>query len=331
MSKLVCVECTPSVGNGLGRSPNSPLTGFVGETLERYLRKGHDQVRIPVRFPLLGPGSHVSLIRSDRNPSDPYQVSLEGDLIKKSNLFVLKDRTPVSMYKRVKMCVPSELFEKPTYMSTYSLAKFREMLLNAGDIYPWSWVWKLEKDTIRAANPQSEQHIFIEAKFYGIDAVINTYDANKFRGIAIEVVYRPQPTQEMISKGIRVLRTCTDLLLFSNSDEYISYIDGTTVNRERMPQGVMSQRYGAFITPKIATSLNRFEDHYAKVLEEKNQVASAKVVEKVKRVTGDVPPPNKGDGVRYTYSGAQTNIAATETYSNMMYTTTNNLKITGGS
>lgn len=304
MNKLICVECMPQAGI-LGRKQAiTPLTGLIGETLERYLHSDSKETQIPVRFPLAGPGSYVSLLRSDRDPTDPYTLAAEGEYVDKSGLYVLKDRVPVSLYTRVPICDTLDLFEKPVYFSTYSLSKFFSLTSSLRGAYQWEWVWKLEKLATNKGTDDKFKHIFIEARFYGIDSVITTYDSNRFRGVAVEIIYRPQATPEMIEKGIRVMRTCSDLYLFSNTDEYLSYIDGVSVSRERAegPHTIKS-RYANFITPKQASSLNRFKDHYAKVVEERNRVLDTKKEAKEEKFKGDVPPPHKDNKERYSFAG----------------------------
>jgi hypothetical protein len=306
MSKLICVECGPEPVNGSRKVRDTPLTGFVGETLEKYLHEKHNEKKIPVRFPLTGPGSHVSLIRSDRDPLDPYTLALEGEYVSKSNLYVLKGRTPVSLYKRIPICKTEDIFEKPVYFSVYGLSTFIEMINQLKRSYSWSWLWKLEKNAIATTSHDKFKHVFLEARFYGIDSVITTYDGNKFRGVAVEIIYRPQPSAKMLEKGIRVLRTCSDLYLFSNTEEYISYIDGVNVPRERASGPHLAKnRYSSFITPKQAVSLGRFKDHYAKVVEEKKRVPVAKE----KKVKGDVPPPTSSKKERHSFTAEVAKLA----------------------
>lgn len=334
MSKLICVECAPQPSQP-GRKPNvTPLTGFIGETLEKYLSDKHTNDMIPVRFPLIGPSSHVSLIRGDRDPLDPYLLSVEGELVSKSGLYVLRGKTPISCYTRTPMADPDTLFERPTYMSTYSLSGLLKMLKGFRSKYSYSWIWKLEKNTQPRDLSANFKHIFLEARIYGIDSVITTYAANKFNGVAVEVIYRPQPTKEMLEKGIYILRTCSDLHLFSSSEEYVSYIDGVSIARERSDNSMVEGRYSNFITPKEATSLNRFKGHYEKVLEENNKERSSKSKEKVEVAQGDVPPPkNSNKEERYSFAGTAASVS-TSISSDPMYGYTysgSTIKTNGGS
>jgi hypothetical protein len=296
-NKLICVECAPVSVPGQRKPVSTPLTGFVGETFERYLKRdsrGH----IPVRFPLLGPGSHVSLIRNDRDPLDPQQLHLEGEMLDPSSLYALPRKVPLSLYTRVPMGDFGALVERPEYMSTYSLSEFHSLLANAFNSFGHSWTWKIEKLAAEMTYPL-HKHIFIEARVYGIDSILTTYGGRAFGGIALQVIYKPQPTKQMLDQGIRVLRTCSDLLLFSNTEEYISYIDGITIQREQASPPSLRQRYkDGYISPKEATSLNRFADYHEQIKKERKQ-DKTKGVEN-KEFTKDVPPPPKKKKT-YTY------------------------------
>ena len=294
MDKLVCVEYTaPIARRGASSSVVQgplPLSGFIGETLESFTRNCNEGASIPVRFPLLGPGSHVSLLGKDRTSVDPYQLTLEGESINSSHLYLLDKKTPVSMYSRIPLGEEENLFESSNYMSTYSLSRFIKLLKAFDSKYQQKWVWKTERANTGRCD-KKYRHIFIEARVYGIDAAINTYDGNRFGGVAVEIIYKPQPTEDMIQQGIMVMRTCSDLLLFSQSEEYISYIDGVQVKRESILRGWTRDRYVEYITPKEAISLGRFKEYHTKIAAAAKEVASPK--EKVTHPFQNAPPLSK--------------------------------------
>lgn len=292
MDKLVCVEYNAPTSrrgsNGSNDRHPLPLSGFVGETLESFVNNCKQDDTIPVRFPLLGAGSRVSLLGNDRDLLDPYQLSLEGESLNPAHLYVLERKTPVSTYTRIPMGEEESLFEVPNYMSTYSLTDLLKLLKSFDYKYRHRWVWKTERASTGGCD-KKYRHIFGEARVYGIDAAINTYSGNRFGGVAVEIIYKPQPTKEMIKQGIMVMRSCSDLLLFGHSEEYISYIDGIQVRRESIPHGWGWARYSEYITPKEVVSLGRFRE-YHKANSTVKEVAEPK---KTERPFKDAPPPTK--------------------------------------
>ncbi len=288
MNKLVCVEYNTNLAARSEKAP-LPLSGFIGETLESFLHTDKGNGSIPVRFPLLGPGARTSLLGNDRNNLDPYQLAVEGERIVPSELYILEKKVPVSLYTRVPMGEEESLFETPHYMSTYSGVAFLDLMSAFDSKYQHKWAWKTEQPNTGSCSA-NHRHIFVEARVYGIDAAVNTYNGSRFGGVAVEVIYKPQPTKEMLKQGIMVMRTCADLIMFSHSEEYISYIDGVQIRRESVPRGWAMERYSQFITPKEVVALGRFRDYNKKIKTAVKEVAKSK---KETGVFKDSPPPGK--------------------------------------
>jgi len=291
VSKLVCVEYSPKVSSKSsgGRSGVTPLSGCVGETLERYLNPNtrSSQTTIPVRFPLSGQGVRADRWRAGRDPLDPYQLEVEALDISPDELYVLRDRVPTSLYERVKLTDPKTLFERPVYMSTFSRDGMTEMLKDFAKVYRNSWIWSWGTGPTKTPQTSPYEPVFIEARVYGIDTVIGTYDARKFDGVALEVIHKPFPSQAMIDQGIKVMRARSNVYLFSNYEEYVNYVDGVKLGREKTNYVSIISKYGKFLTPKQGASLRKA------MLSDKKETKK------------DPEPPKKEKKSTYTYSYAQ--------------------------
>ena len=250
MSNLVSVEYAPRPRKGAMTMP-SPIDGAVGETFEHYLtskRYAKDDL-IPVRFPLVAPGSYRKLLYNNRDPYDEAHFLSESVLVRKDWLHRVR-RVPVSLYSEVRGKLPSELFEKPEYVRFVSRDKFFEALKALNSIYPHVVAWKREWKNERLP-------LFVEARIYGIDTVINTYDPRKLSGAAVQIILRPAPTEAHEKAGIKVQRCISDVILFSNSSEYVSYLDGVDIKRESMSYGKLMERYNGTLTAKQYTANKR--------------------------------------------------------------------------
>lgn len=284
MNKLICVEYLHPTG---GEEVESPLIGCIGETLEKYLHPRSALTEIPVRFPLVGPGSRTFILRGDRDPTDPWHLSVEGVSIKKNRLIVLPKVTPVSMYARVPTPKEVHKVKNKQYFTLYSLKNTLRLVESLGRTMPNSWIWRKDVPMPTMDN----KHIFLEARVYNINTVVGAHLGNKVNGVAIEISFKPQPSKEEWAAGIRVLRTRTNLYLFSDSGDHIEYIDGTRVSREAVTCARITDNLNRFVSAKKVTSLKRFK---------------GLSVNKEKQLR-DVPPNKdaKKNSKKYTMSNAE--------------------------
>jgi hypothetical protein len=261
VSKLVCVEYAPKLDPRSNRNNDviSPLIGCVGETLERFLHP-HERAPtslIPVRFPLSRPGSRIARTHSEREPLDPYLLEVESIDVAIDSLYPIEDRVPTSLYTRIGAREPQYLFERPVYMSTFSRDGLLGFIKEFRKHYNNCWIWKWDASLEPGGNNSIYQPVFVEARVYGIDNVIGTYDARKFDGVALEIIYRPWPSQELIDQGTKILRSCSNVYLFSNSEEYINYVDGVRITREKTDYIHMVTKYQKFLTPSQGVALRK--------------------------------------------------------------------------
>lgn len=272
MDKLIAVEFSPLDS----KAKFHPLFGCVGETLESlYNRAKSTNGSVPVRFPLLAPNARMGICMNDRDLLDPIQLTLEGLQLNVNDLFI-SDRTPVSLFTRKNITTITtislkNLFESKQYLATRSKKCFINILLPLlANSYTRSWVWKHE--WIRDTVPVS---LFMEARLYGIDVAISTYDSNKFDGIALEIT-----TRSCCSTPPRNRYRC-DTYLFSNFIEYISYLDGAPIERESLGEiwlHSLSRRYSKVSSAKQVTKWRKDTNTMAIAQKEKLKIKLAAAV-----------------------------------------------------
>lgn len=240
---LICVEYeAPSLG---ATSNQLWLDGCIGETNTFFLKKAKQKLQwlqktvgpgslssrpsaskmevpekdletwVPVRFPLIRANSRTGKFASYEDPSDRLKLKYEGIFLPVSRLFLCKNRTPTSLYKRVLLGSNPDyksLFESPKYYVTRSKGRCLQAVQELGQLYPHAWLWKREYTT----RSGDSTHLFLEARFYGIDSVISIYDRTQFSGVAFEIITR-DPRYACIRSNVYVCST---------HNNYISNIDG---------------------------------------------------------------------------------------------------------
>jgi len=197
------------------------------------------------------------LLQSGSDPLDPYQLEVESVDVARDSLYVLKDRIPTSLYERVKLADTKTLFEKPVYMSTFSKDRLSQLLNELASTYRNSWIWSWGMGPIDAPRTSTYQPVFLEARVYGIDTIIGTYDARKFDGVVLEIIYKPFPNQTMWDQGTRVMRARSNVYILSNYEEYVSYVDGVKLGREKTNYVSMISKYSKFLTTKHSVGLRK--------------------------------------------------------------------------
>lgn len=298
MNKLVCVEYSPKSTTKIDKEGLSPLSGCVGETLESFLNphERSSKTIVPVRFPLSGQNARIGRWCTAGNPLDPHQLEVEAVDIPRESLYVLEDRVPTSLYERVSLTDPKTLFEQPMYMSTFSRDGLITMLKGFTKTYRNSWIWSWGYGNIKAPHTSPYTPVFMEARVYGIDNIIGTYDARKFDGVALEVIYKPFPSQAMLDQGIKVMRARSNVYIFSNYEEYINYVDGVKLGREKTNYVSIMDKYTKFLTPKQGVSLRRT------MLTEKKQIKKE-----------PEPPKEEKKKNPYSYAAVAADMFATTT------------------
>ena len=236
-----------------------PLSGCIGETLSSFLKTNRksDRKTIPVRFPLVGPNTHKYKIHSGMNNLCAYQLEIDGVDIVLKDICVLENKIPISLYKRISMREPQYLFERPVYMSTFSHKGMLGLLETIKSTYSKNWVWRLDSVETTSSRTGAHPPVFVEARVYGINNVISTYNKKKLDGVALEIIYKPWPSKKLMASGTQVLASCSDVYLFSNSDEYIDYVDGVNLRRERTTFSNILNKYKNILTPKQGVALRR--------------------------------------------------------------------------
>lgn len=242
--KLFCVEYSPNIQLVKGsKLVPKPFSGYVGETrtdvyaaairdIQRLAAEGRDtsKVKIPVRFPLVGAGSKLTFWMNGRDPENLLDLVEEGEQLSPYDLHPTKDM-PVSYYEKCKLTNFSQLFElfrSNKYVQTRKITEMKNAFHALRSKYPHVWAWKLESTSA------TRKGVLFECNFYGANTVIATYDQRVFSGVAVEIVIRPWPTPEEIKQGVRNVRTCSDLILFTTTEQYVSSIDGVSVSREKV-------------------------------------------------------------------------------------------------
>jgi hypothetical protein len=268
--KLIAVEYSPVTLERKGKPKLPVLVGAVGETyqhlLERAWSRGDDA---PVRFPVACPGGRLLRNRND-NPQSLMTFLEQSIDLPGISLFPIKDRKPLSEYTKIETAdlqtLGDRLFERPNYASMSSLGQFMGALRQLTSRYQHGWAWKTEWK----ANTQGEiaRPVFLEGRFYGIDAVIPTYDPNKLRGLVVEVIYRPFPTKALRESGIKRLRVRSDVYIISSGTEYINHLDGVSLKREEFAPAKLLEHLRLLSTPKDIILLRR-DPSYAKKLANK--------------------------------------------------------------
>ena len=240
MSKLVSVEYSPTPDRRSRSINSNPLWGAYGETFEHFLGTKPKEL-IPVRFPLVGPGSYRRLLYNKVDPLDEYHFRTESLLIRRSDLYQV-DKVPVSLYKKDNSAKLNKLLESNTYVQFFSKDKFLSVLdTKIAKLFPKAWSWKTENVN------RDLRSVFVEARIYGINTIITTYNPRKFNGVAVQVISRPFPNQNELKEGIRVCRCVSDVTIHSNTDEYVTYLDGEKIKRQKA--SAVAKLYSSLVTP----------------------------------------------------------------------------------
>jgi hypothetical protein len=220
------------------------LNGCIGETLRSIYEKKRkallgskysllEDELIPVRFPLTAPNSRSGFFPQESNPLDPLTLASESFGISIKEVFPVK-RKPVSLYRRCKLSKLSEnpasfkkVFESDSYYYTNSLNSFWKILPTIEELFSNTWYWKWEW----CVPEKGGKALFMEARFYGIDAVVSPYPKSDFDGLAIEIILRPALPEK--SRTAR-RRLCSNVFVCSNHSEYIDYLDGVQIPRTKI-------------------------------------------------------------------------------------------------
>jgi hypothetical protein len=120
------------------------------------------------------------------------------------------------------------LFLSRTYLYTLN----KSILLATFDclkgVFPHGWICKVEEDA--ADKPK----LFLEARLYGANLVVGTYDATKFSGVALEIIFR-QYTISRKDEETPGRHPCrSNVYLFTPGYDYVAYLDGATINRHEL-------------------------------------------------------------------------------------------------
>ena len=279
MSKLVCVEYNPVLNDKRSKVKMEPLIGCIGETFEHYLSRARrdGDIKIPVRFPLAAPGSRAVVHRTGVQSNDPIFFREQSVDLPVYSLFPMIRRVPISNYTRFPLDemdgIVDKVFEKASYLSTFNRDKFVEALGIVRKIMGHMWEWKKESHITADQLPPT----FIEGRFYGIDNIISTYDRRAFRGLAIEIIFRPQPSLAQREGGIRRVRCASDVVLASNKPEYVNYIDGVNISRETA-KGEMLDIYAGFLTAKQTMDLSKSKESLEELLKKRKKEKQDKLV-----------------------------------------------------
>lgn len=303
MKRLVCVEYSPGKTAQVEKREkvkHSPLYGCVGETrrdlllaaLRRIKKSGQapnpDQrfnptalgdVKIPVRFPLIGPNSDLRFWGNKRDPEDALTLREEGVLISPYDLHLLKKK-PVSFYEGRPLRNNQELFklfESDTFVHTRSHSRFIKALADLSKEFSFGWGWK--EETLAGERAP----IFFGARFFGVDTVVSTYDNSVLRGVAVEVASRPWPTARQYKNHNRLLRVRRDVFLLTNTEEYISHIDGVSIGRKKTSVGSFITKYKGMTKAAKAADVRKELAKAASLIKDKK--ASSKPAVPVKKKT----------------------------------------------
>jgi len=271
MNELITVEFFPGVPAGKTKAKLNipPFYGCLGETLrslleesvykEKYGKARKDNL-IPVRFPLIVPNSRLAFVRNEHNPLDPEILAEEGQLLSPRDLHVV-DRVPVSLYKRSPLKSLADidrLTDASVYFNVVGKRSILALLHEVGKKYPCQILWK------REAIPGTPPAVLIEARLYGLDTIVPTYEAETLCGAAIEVITRPWPNGRDRKAGVYASRMNSDVYLFSKNSNYITHLDGVDLKRETTTSAKLISFYGGFMSPLEATKQRHDLDTYKK-------------------------------------------------------------------
>jgi hypothetical protein len=238
MNDLISVEYTSKISSKKEKDDKAFLDGFVGEVKRssyiRALREAKlrdingdsNPVKVQVRFCLNVPGSLVGFY-----PNwgfGKHDVDEQGIPVPVRSLKPTK-RVCISNYERRpigddKIDIAS-IFEKPVFYSTNSYKKFSRVMLTDTDQLGLNHGWTWSKES-RSASPDKPL-VFMECRIYGADTVLPVYSSSRFRGIVIQILSRD------LAAGYSE-RMTSDVYVLANTREYVEYVDGVSVERERL-------------------------------------------------------------------------------------------------
>jgi hypothetical protein len=175
-------------------------------------------------------------------------------------------KTPISKFTPIRwteeMQVVQAVFEKDSYIKINSMSDLFTCFGSLEKSLQYCWAWYSESG--------EGKNVFMQARIYGIDKLIASYAPSKFNGVAIQIFTRP------IKETVERMRS--DVYLFSNTEEYVNYIDGVEIKRQLVGKGRWSPSLQGKYPKENFKSAKEFlskEDKSSKEDEEKLLAAMA--------------------------------------------------------
>jgi hypothetical protein len=304
VDSLVTLEYCPHDVNDVNNRELQYLSGHMGEALrseyESKLKRGGGMVT--VRFPLLFPNSDIGISGKSAVP-EKLRILSEGLPLHTTDLYAA-GKTPVSRYDRVLLHGDeghhrfAELMEQPRFLYTHN----REILSRTLEVlaahYDKAWVvkkeWKASEGFLST---------FLEARFYGPNTVIATYDKNATDGVVVAIKVRNISQEKKPPRQ----RYRWDVYIVSGQEEYISYLDGDKLDRTRVSNWwptLHKTYFERMHTPKQIREIRLQALVKGKEKEEKGEAKETKQPEKKAKVVDIDPKGAKpaAKSVSYTYS-----------------------------
>lgn len=235
----------------LGEANKENIERVIGRSKwgeEKGVPEKQRKLEILVRFPLALPYANLCYY-----PGKPLHNSTErrlaasGILLPLSDIYPVRDK-PISTYEGKPIDVSNlndlrALTNKDYYYYTHSLTKLRYSLIPfLRKNYGYTYVWRRES----SADAPGTVRVFLQARLYGAATLIRSH-SDSFRGFAL-VIYSRKVDSKMSSHY-----AFEDVYIFSNTDEYVDYLDGERLNRpagtEYIDTDLMGKRIN-LITPK---------------------------------------------------------------------------------
>ncbi len=289
MRELLSVEYMSFTGNPKQKDQRLALDGCLGEvdkrSYVRALRAFRAAIKagtpatqtVSVRFPLNMPMTHVGFYPNWGFASD--DIDEQGIAIPVQNLRVSK-KPLISSYSRAPWPEDTrdmlKAFEAPLYFETFSRARLLGAIERMHTILPYGWIWCGESQMT------DRPLLFQGARIYGADNLIQVYaNAGRFKGLAVQVFTRD------LLHGYHN-KMASDILLLTNTTEYVEYLDGETIPRNRVPSPVRYFRE-YLDSSRVLTAKNILP-----LLRKQNQI-KAKEKPEAKPVKPSGPPGYKFD------------------------------------
>jgi len=235
MRELLPVEYVSFTGIPKQKDQRLALDGCLGEvdrhSYQRAVRAfraavkagaSTNQICVSVRFPLNMPMTDIGFYPNwgfSRNDVDEQGIAIPVQNLR------LSKKPLISSYTRAPW--PTETmdilnaFEAPVYYETRSLPRLINAIARLQMPLPHGWVWVNESQT--TIHPL----LFQGARFYGADNLIQVYANNRFKGLAVQIFTRD------LLHGYHQ-KMASDILLLTSTTEYVEYLDGETILRNRI-------------------------------------------------------------------------------------------------